>query len=121
MLLWLYLCLQAVEARATAKNLTEICEKTLEVWVPPLDDATEKNWGDLLKDWEKENDCKVNLTVIPWDKYEETYTTALNSGEGPDVGYMYNEMFPTYIDAGAVEDMSSYVTDEDKKEVQISF
>ena len=91
-------------------------EKTLEVWVPPLDDATEKNWGDLLKDWEKENDCKVNLTVIPWDKYEETYTTALNSGEGPDVGYMYNEMFPTYIDAGAVEDMSSYVKDEDKKE-----
>lgn len=91
-------------------------EKTLEVWVPPLDDATEKNWGDLLKDWEKENDCKVNLTVIPWDKYEETYTTALNSGEGPDVGYMYNEMFPTYIDAGVVEDMSSYVTDEDKKE-----
>ena len=91
-------------------------EKTLEVWVPPLDDATEKNWGDLLKEWEKENDCKVNLTVIPWDKYEETYTTALNSGEGPDVGYMYNEMFPTYIDAGAVEDMSSYVTDEDKKE-----
>lgn len=91
-------------------------EKTLEVWVPPLDDATEKNWGDLLKDWEKENDCKVNLTVIPWDKYEETYTTALNSGEGPDVGYIYNEMFPTYIDAGAVEDMSSYVTDEDKKE-----
>lgn len=91
-------------------------EKTLEVWVPPLDDATEKNWGDLLKDWEKENDCKVNLTVIPWDKYEETYTTALNQGEGPDVGYMYNEMFPTYIDAGAVEDMSSYITDEDKKE-----
>ena len=91
-------------------------EKTLEVWVPPLDEDTEKNWGDLLQDWEKENDCKVNLTVIPWDKYEETYTTALNSGEGPDVGYMYNEMFPTYIDAGAVEDMSSYVTDEDKKE-----
>lgn len=98
------------------KSDSKFGEKTLEVWVPPLDDATEKNWGDLLKDWEKENDCKVNLTVIPWDKYEETYTTALNSGEGPDVGYMYNEMFPTYIDAGAVEDMSSYVTDEDKKE-----
>ena len=91
-------------------------EKTLEVWVPPLDDATEKNWGDLLKDWEKEKDCKVNLTVIPWDKYEEAYTTALNSGDGPDIGYMYTSMFPTYIDAGAIEDMSSYVTDEDKKE-----
>ena len=91
-------------------------EKTLEVWVPPLDEDTEKNWGDLLTDWEKENNCKVNITLVPWESYEETYTTALNSGEGPDVGYMYNEMFPTFIDAGAVEDMSSYVTDEDKKE-----
>lgn len=90
--------------------------KTLEVWVPPLDDDTVNSWGNLLGDWEKENDCKVNITVVPWEKYEETYMTALNSGEGPDVGYMYNEMFPTYIDAGAVADMSEYVTDEDKSE-----
>lgn len=94
----------------------ESAEKTLEVWVPPLDDDTVNNWGGLMSDWEEENGCKVNITVVPWDKYEETYTTALNSGEGPDVGYMYNEMFPTYIDAGAVADMSSYVTDEDKDE-----
>ena len=91
-------------------------EKTLEVWVPPLDDDTVNNWGGLMTDWEEENGCKVNITVVPWDKYEETYTTALNSGEGPDVGYMYNEMFPTYIDAGVVADMSEYITDEDKSE-----
>lgn len=99
-----------------SKSDSKSGEKTLEVWVPPLDEDTEKNWGDLLTDWEKENNCKVNITLVPWESYEETYTTALNSGEGPDVGYMYNEMFPTFIDAGAVEDMSSYVTDEDKKE-----
>lgn len=91
-------------------------KKTLEVWLAPLDDDTENNWKPLLEDWEKENNCTVNLTVIPWDSYEGSYTTALNSGEGPDVGYMYNEMFPTYIDAGAVVDMSEYVTDEDKEE-----
>ena len=91
-------------------------EKTLEVWVPPLDEDTVNNWGDLLTDWEKENNCKVNITLAPWENYEETYTTALNSGEGPDVGYMYNEMFPTYIDAGAITDMSEYVTDDDEKE-----
>ena len=90
--------------------------KTLEVWVAPLDDDTVNNWKPLLKDWEKENDCTVNVKVVPWDSYEETYTTALNSGEGPDVGYMYNEMFPSYIDSGAVVDMSEYVTDEDKEE-----
>lgn len=95
---------------------SESGEKVLDVWVPPLDDDTVNNWGGLMGDWEEENGCKVNITVIPWDKYEETYTTALNSGEGPDVGYMYNEMFPTYIDAGAVADMSGYVTDEDKDE-----
>ena len=90
--------------------------KSLEVWVPPLDDDTQNNWGELLTDWEKENDCKVNITLVPWESYEETYTTALNSDQGPDVGYMYNEMFPTYIDAGAVADMSEYVTEEDEAE-----
>ena len=90
--------------------------KTLEVWLAPLDDDTENNWGDLLTDWEEENDCTVNITIVPWDSYEETYTTALNSDQGPDVGYMYFEMFPNYIDSGAVIDMSEYVTEEDEAE-----
>ena len=29
---------------------------------------------------------------------------------------MYAEMFPTYIDSGAVADMSEYITDEDREE-----
>lgn len=91
-------------------------QKTLEVWVPPLDEDTEGNWGELLTDWEEENNCKVNITLVPWGAYEETWTTALNSGEGPDVGYMYYEMFPTFIDSGAVVDMSDYVTEEDEAE-----
>jgi multiple sugar transport system substrate-binding protein len=101
---------------ASASKSSDSGKETLKVWLPPLDDNTEKNWGGLLKDWEKKNNCTVKLTIIPWDKYEETYMTALNSGEGPDVGYMYNEMFPTYIDSGAVTDMSKYVTAADKKE-----
>ncbi len=90
--------------------------KTLEVWLAPLDDDTVNNWKPLLEEWEEENDCTVNITVVPWDNYEDTYMTALNSGEGPDVGYMYNEMFPTYIDAGSVVDMSDYITEEDREE-----
>ena len=70
----------------------------------------------MLTDWEEENDCTVNITIVPWDSYEETYTTALNSDQGPDVGYMYFEMFPNYIDSGAVVDMSEYVTEEDEAE-----
>ena len=37
---------------------------TLEVWLPPLDDDTATNWGDLLTTWEEENNCTVNITVI---------------------------------------------------------
>lgn len=91
-------------------------QKTLDVWLAPLDDDTKNNWDSLLTSWEEEHNCDVNITVIPWDKYQETYTTAMSSGEIPDVGYMYNEMFPTFIEAGAVVDMSEYITDEDKAE-----
>jgi len=104
----------ASDAGSKAGNSTEAT--TLEVWVPPLDDDTQANWGELLTDWETENNCKVNITIIPWQDYEKSYTTALNAGNGPDVGYMYFEMFPTYIDSGAVVDMSEYVTDEDRSE-----
>ena len=91
-------------------------KETLEVWVPPLDDDTENNWGGLMTEWEEENNCEVKITIVPWDKYVETYTTAVTSDAGPDVGYMYFEMFPDFIDAGAVEDMSGYVTEEDEEE-----
>lgn len=91
-------------------------EEKLLVWVPPLDDDTTKSWTPLLKDFEKENNCKVQLEIIPWESYEEKYSTALNSGDGPDIGYMYAEMFPSYISSGTVSDMSKYLTEEDYKE-----
>lgn len=90
--------------------------KTLDVWLAPLDEDTKNNWDSLLTGWEEAHNCDVNITVIPWDKYEEAYTTAMTSGEIPDVGYMYNEMFPLFIEAGAVTDMSGYITDEDRAE-----
>ena len=75
-------------------------KETLSVWIPPLDDETEKNYVPLLDKFEKENNCELDVQIIPWDTYEEKYMTAINAGEGPDVGYMYVEMFPTYIDSG---------------------
>lgn len=89
---------------------------TLSVWVPPLDEDTQGNWGPLLEKFEKENNCEITLELVPWDSYQEKYTTALNADEGPDVGYMYAEMFPTFINAGAVADMGEYLTEEDYEE-----
>lgn len=89
---------------------------TLSVWLPPLDDETEKNYVPLLDKFEEENNCELDVQIIPWDTYEEKYMTGINADEGPDVGYMYVEMFPTYIDSGAVVDMSEYLSDEDYEE-----
>lgn len=91
----------------------------LTVWLPPLDTFTpeadtEKTMRPMLEKFEQENNCRVTMEVIPWENYQEKYTMALNAGEGPDIGYMYAEMFPTFIDAGAVEDVSAYITDEDR-------
>lgn len=58
----------------------------------------------------------MEMEIIPWDTYEEKWSTALAAGEGPDVGYMYVEMFPTYITSGAVADMSEMFTEEEKEE-----
>lgn len=91
-------------------------KETLSVWLPPLDDETEKNYVPLLDKFEEENNCELDVQIIPWDTYEEKYMTGINADEGPDVGYMYVEMFPTYIDFGAVVDMSEYLSDEDYEE-----
>lgn len=91
-------------------------KETLSVWLPPLDDETEKNYVPLLDKFEEENNCELDVQIIPWDTYEEKYMTGINADEGSDVGYMYVEMFPTYIDSGAVVDMSEYLSDEDYEE-----
>lgn len=80
---------------------------SLEMWLPsPLGaestDAEKTAYEGLLEPFEKDNDVTVNLTLIPWDSYEEKYLTGVSSGQGPDVGYMYTEMMGDYIKEGAL-------------------
>ena len=90
--------------------------KTLTMWMPPLDADTENNFKTLLADWEAENNCTVEMEIIPWGSYEERWATGVAGGETPDIGYMYVEMYPTYISSGLVQDLSDIVTDEDYEE-----
>ena len=70
---------------------------TLTMWLPPLDDDTEGNFKKLLADWEKENNCTVEMELIPWANYEEKWSTGLSGGDIPDIGYMYAEMYPMLV------------------------
>ena len=89
---------------------------TLAMWLPPLDEDTEGNFKKLLAGWEKENNCTVEMEIIPWGSYEERWSTGVAGGETPDIGYMYVEMYPTYISSGLVTDLSDMVEEEDYKE-----
>ena len=55
------------------------------------------------------------MEIVPWDSYEEKYLTGTTSDDGPDVGYMYMEMFYDYIDMGALVDVDQYFSDEEKE------
>ncbi len=92
--------------------------ETLTVWMPTFAAAdgpiTDKDfWERELAPLAEETGCTVQVEIIPWDSYEEKYLTGISSGEGPDVGYMYMEMFYDYINNGMLEDISPYFTEED--------
>jgi len=56
------------------------------------------------------------MEIIPWASYEERWATGVAGDETPDIGYMYVEMYPTYISSGLIQDLSDMVTDEDYEE-----
>ena len=91
----------------------------LTFWFPTFASADgevtdEEFWNEKMDAFEKENNCEVNVEIIPWDNYEEKYLTGVNSNDGPDVGYLYMEMFYDYIDMGALADIDEYFTDDEK-------
>ena len=75
----------------------------------------EEFWNEKMDKFEEENNCEVKVEIIPWDNYEEKYLTGSTSNDGPDVGYMYMEMFYDYIDNGTLADVDGYFTDEEKE------
>lgn len=102
---------------ADNKGTTDETEATtLTMWLPPLDADTESNFKTLLADWEEENNCTVEMEIIPWANYEERWSTGIAGGEAPDIGYMYVEMYPTYITSGLVMDLTDMLTEEDYDE-----
>ena len=91
--------------------------KELQVWLPPFgteDMMDQEVWEDIFKKFEQENNVKITLQIVPWNNYEDKYLTGISAGQGPDVGYMYAEMFPSFIDMGTVQPLDEYLTQEDR-------
>ena len=89
----------------------------LKVWIPPYagGDAEYTDmdfWTEQFKDFEQENNCKVEVSIFPWTGYMQKITTGMNSGEGPDVVYI--DTLYDLAAAGALEPLDSYFTQEEK-------
>ncbi|MCY1151884.1 MAG: sugar ABC transporter substrate-binding protein [Sphaerochaetaceae bacterium] len=90
------------------------------LWLPPFasssDALDEQFWSETLAPWAEENNVDLSIEITPWGGYEEKYLTGFASGEGPDVGYMYMQMFYDYIQMGALEDLDKYFNEEEKSD-----
>lgn len=101
---------------------TDTAEATggeLKIWLPPFagsnsDISDVDFWTEQLQPLVAETGCTLNIEIVPWDNYETKYLTGITSGEGPDIGYMYSEMFSDYINMGALAPIDSYFTQEEK-------
>ena len=107
------------ETEAKADEAVATGEKTkLTVWMAPRGDGREDDaafWKEMFAPFEEENNCEIDLSIIPWDSYEEKAMSGFSSGEGPDVCYMFNEILYDYVDLGQLEPLENFLTEEDKE------
>ncbi len=103
-------------ATATSQPAPE--PSKLVLWMPPFgtEDTLDKElWTNVTAPFAKENNVELQIEITPWENYEAKYLTGISSGNGPDVGYMYNEMIYDYINMGALEPLDGMLTAEDKE------
>ncbi|GGD88557.1 sugar ABC transporter substrate-binding protein [Paenibacillus nasutitermitis] len=85
--------------------------------MPPFgtgDTLDKEFWTTATASFAKENNVDLQIEIVPWEKYEEKYLTGISSGNGPDVGYMYNEMIYDYVNMGALEPLDRMITDAER-------
>ncbi len=78
---------------------------TLKVWIMGDDGS---KFEELVEGFTGSN-ITVDVDAIPWDSVNEKLTTAVASGNGPDVMQIGLSLLPTFVNAGALADISSVV------------
>ena len=76
---------------------------TLKVWIMGDDGS---KFEELVKDFSGPNNITVDVDAIPWDSVNEKLTTAVASGNGPDVMQIGLSLLPTFVNSGALADLS---------------
>ena len=92
--------------------------KELSVWMPPFgtgDTMDKEFWEAQFDAFEAEYGVTVDVQIISWSNYPEKYMAGSAGGNGPDVGYLYADIFPDFIEMGAIQDIGDLITDHDRE------
>ncbi len=79
----------------------------IQVWT--MEDS--KSFTALMDDFTKQTGIQVQVQAVPWGNVSDKLTTAVASGNGPDVMQIGLSLLPSFQSAGALLDLSPYVKD----------
>src|SRR5258708_38037110 len=65
----------------------------------------------LMQDFTQKTGIPVQVEAVPWGNVNDKLTTAVASGNGPDLMQVGLSLLPTFESAGALLDLSPYVKD----------
>jgi multiple sugar transport system substrate-binding protein len=89
---------------ATARN-TRHASQTITVWT--MEDT--KAFSQLMQTFTKQTGINVDVQGIPWGNVNDKLTTAVASGNGPDVVQIGISFLPSFVNAGALLDLHPYL------------
>lgn len=101
-------CSNSSDATPTASGGAAAPDGPLTVWV--MGDST-KNFETLVAPFEADTGIDVKVVAIPWDGVDEKLTTAIASGDGPDVVQIGVSKLRTFADAGALLPLDDHLAD----------
>lgn len=96
-------------SKGSEKSEEESSEKLVFWTLQQSSKDIEAAQNEAVEEFEKENDCKVEITAFPYTELRDKLITALSGGQGPDVVMMDQIWVGQYSSSGFVEDLGEFI------------
>jgi multiple sugar transport system substrate-binding protein len=78
----------------------------IQIWT--MEDS--KSFTALMGDFTQQTGIPVQVEAVPWGNVNDKLTTAVASGNGPDIMQIGLSLLPTFVSANALLDLKSYTS-----------
>lgn len=102
MAMWVAACGGQTNTSATSTD-----KGPIQIWT--MEDSS--SFTALMQDFTKQTGIQVQVEAVPWANVNDKLTTAVASGNGPDLMQVGLSLLPSFEAAGALLDLSPYVKD----------